>query len=980
MPNIKITAPIKLVSALNMILVSGLLAFLPSLRAAPGDLKWAFRTDGAVRSSPALGTNGLVYFGSADSKIYAVDAGTGAKRWELATGAPVISSPAIGPDGTVFIGSTDGALYACDGATGRKRWSFGAGDQVISSPALGANGWLYVTSWNGTIYAVDSATGNQIWSADLNASGTYASPSVGPGGMVFCGGSHSLLAFDGVTGEIHWQFDSANVIQSTPAIGADGTVFIPSYDKLVYALDPLTGAKKWSHFTGDSISSSPTIGGDGTVYVGSNDGRLYALDPADGSEKWTFHTDDTVHSSPAVASDGTVYFGSYDKNVYALDGKTGAEKWRFVTGGLVLSSPVIGADGTVFIGSLDGNLYALEGASPPAQSSWPAFRGGGQHTGSTEHPGPPVMIHPPGNLLAAEGANTFLDGVVQGSRPMLFQWLFNGQPLVQAAAWTTNSRLEIPAARLADSGPYTLIASNALGEVSASGRLDVGFVLTTTPGTGGQVSREPDQGIYLPGTVVRLTAKPDQGRGFLGWHGDASGLTNPLSITVNSPKQVAAMFTVAPGEKLWDIPVAPYGSSVVAIGDDNTVFVGGATTNLLALDGDTGWVKWQFNTTDTIQSAVAVAGDGTVVFVPEPNFVCAVDGNTGAQKWKVAVAGLLNLTPAIGADGSVYIGSQASGNSALVALNGTNGAVKWRYDAGRVTFNGTAPAVGTNGSVYITTGCDWTVTAVDAITGQSSWKAGLGVCWGSPLALGGEGAVYIQSQSGLLYALSATTGATLWTNALPTAGSVAPIVGPDETVYLMNGNDGCVAIDGRSGRIKPSFKPVPALNLSPAAPALAVDGTLYATGSDRILALDSGTAVAEWAAAVPGINGMPLTIGPDGTIYAVFSVNNETRLMAIKGTSGLADAPWPMVGDNARNTSALNDGRPLRVNSIVVSSSEVRVTLPTKLGRLHHLEFKNSLADRAWTRALTITGDGTEMTLRDSQNPGTQRFYRIRVE
>src|SRR2546421_10824156 len=109
-----------------------LFGIVSSLRAAPGDLKWAIRTDGAVRSSPALGTNGLIYFGSADSKIYAVDAATGVKRWELATGAPIISSTAVGPHGTVSIGSTDGYMSAREVLPGRKSLFMGS-TKVFSS-------------------------------------------------------------------------------------------------------------------------------------------------------------------------------------------------------------------------------------------------------------------------------------------------------------------------------------------------------------------------------------------------------------------------------------------------------------------------------------------------------------------------------------------------------------------------------------------------------------------------------------------------------------------------------------------------------------------------------------------------------------------------------------------------------------------------------------------------------------------------------
>jgi len=36
----------------------------------------------------------------------------------------VYSSPAIGSDGTVYVGSTNAKVYALDGKTGAKKWEF----------------------------------------------------------------------------------------------------------------------------------------------------------------------------------------------------------------------------------------------------------------------------------------------------------------------------------------------------------------------------------------------------------------------------------------------------------------------------------------------------------------------------------------------------------------------------------------------------------------------------------------------------------------------------------------------------------------------------------------------------------------------------------------------------------------------------------------------------------------------------------------
>ena len=82
---------------------------------------WEFETGGDVYSSPAIGSDGTVYFGSLDNKLYALNGKTGIKLWEFETGGWVRSSPAIGSDGTVYVGSLDNKLYAINGKSGKKQ-------------------------------------------------------------------------------------------------------------------------------------------------------------------------------------------------------------------------------------------------------------------------------------------------------------------------------------------------------------------------------------------------------------------------------------------------------------------------------------------------------------------------------------------------------------------------------------------------------------------------------------------------------------------------------------------------------------------------------------------------------------------------------------------------------------------------------------------------------------------------------------------
>ena len=346
-----------------------------------GEKLWEFETGDYVYSSPAIGIDGLVYFGSFDRKIYALVGQTGIKKWEYETGGQVESSIAIGSDGTVYVGSNGGSVYALDGQTGSKKWEFVTGGLVRSSPAIGPDGTVYIGSFDNKVYALNGKTGSKKWEFVTGGS-VKSSPVIGSDGMVYIGSyDKRIYALDGETGEKQWEFITGGRVQRSPSIGSDGTVYVGSFDNIIYALNGKTGVKKWAFEAGDMLESSPAIGSDGIVYVGSADKNVYALDGHTGVKLWEFMSGGKVISSPAVGSDGTVYVGSVDKKVYALDGKTGAKQWEFVTGNSIkLSSPTIGSDGTVYIGSHDNKVYAIQGSSGPANSTWPMFGQNPQHT------------------------------------------------------------------------------------------------------------------------------------------------------------------------------------------------------------------------------------------------------------------------------------------------------------------------------------------------------------------------------------------------------------------------------------------------------------------------------------------------------------------------------------------------------------------------------------------------------------------------
>ena len=338
--------------------------FVPSPTPTPtptpltiSDYLWRYETGGPVGSSPAV-VDGVVYFGSVDNYLYAVDAATGTLRWQYETGDHVTSSPAV-IDGVVYVGSWDGYVYAVDTTSGDliRRYG-GVADGAPLWYASGAplaveEGVVYYGN-NVNLLAVDADTGDLIWRTEVYMGGS--SFGVGDGVLYFRSLGDYLYAVDAVSGELLWRYETGGSVTHSPAV-VDGVVYFGSQDDYLYAVDAVSGELRWRYETG-WVSSTPAVV-DGVVYVGSGY-SLDAVDAASGELRWRYETGVAVLSSPAIA-DGVVYFGSDDNHLYAVDAASGELRlrWRYETVGWVYSSPSV-VDGVVYFGSRDGYLYAVD--------------------------------------------------------------------------------------------------------------------------------------------------------------------------------------------------------------------------------------------------------------------------------------------------------------------------------------------------------------------------------------------------------------------------------------------------------------------------------------------------------------------------------------------------------------------------------------------------------------------------------------------
>lgn len=337
---------------------------------------WSVFFGGYPLTASAAYRDGVVYI-TANGEVAAIKASSGVVLWTASIGA--LSSPALAK-GVLYVGSGDDNLYALNESTGATLWTVTTGAAVESSPAVGA-GQVFVGSDDGFLYAV-SPSGVTNWSMDIAAS-VYSSPAVygsGSNTFVYSGsdsGNFWCFLSNGVT---NWFGGPGGEIYSSPAV-ANGVVYYGTTDSRLCALDSLRGGPLWTATTGGAIYSSPAVA-NGVVYVGSDDDNLYAFNAHNGAVLWTATTGGPINSSPAVAN-GVVYVGSWDQSLYAFNATNGAMLWSATTGVTIESSPIV-ADGMVFASSDDGYFYAF------------ALNAGNAEVYKRERvePPSPAMLHP----------------------------------------------------------------------------------------------------------------------------------------------------------------------------------------------------------------------------------------------------------------------------------------------------------------------------------------------------------------------------------------------------------------------------------------------------------------------------------------------------------------------------------------------------------------------------------------------------------
>ncbi|MDO8683632.1 MAG: PQQ-binding-like beta-propeller repeat protein [Armatimonadota bacterium] len=235
-------------------------------------------------------------------------------------------------------------------------------------------------------------------------------------------------------------------------------------------------------------------------------------------------------------------------------------------------------------------------------------------------------------------------------------------------------------------------------------------------------------------------------------------------------------------------------------------------------------LSWDYNTSRMGRNTSAPIVAGDVVYFCAGDRVMALDAQSGVLKWKFPadepLSGAIKAAPAVSKD-TLYFGA-TDGN--LYAVNINDGVLRWTYPT-RGSIR-SAPIISDN-VVYFGSD-DNNLYAVNAETGEPAWRGPFATrddVAASPVVSGGY--VVFVSMDTIVYGTNSLSGAMRWQYRLPQVyARSAPVVAGD-SVYVAAGN-ALHTLSLKSGRFRGS---IPFSSEIAAGPTIANDVTSADSGA-----------------------------------------------------------------------------------------------------------------------------------------------------
>jgi outer membrane protein assembly factor BamB len=300
-----------------------------ALDAGTGALRWRVSTGGrgdAPWGSAIRVAGNAVLVG--DGSVVALDGATGARRWVVDPG----SGPFLGSvsGGVVYTGSPDGILAAIDTDTGTARWRrrlSPSAAATVFAPVI--DGGLVVATYrrhSGSLaggVAVFDRAGRRQWQRALARHVGVAGPPIVVGGNVMVAVTDGTIAC--------WELATGRRCGTLPPVDPEESGRAGSVRAPIRAL-----------------SRAGNL-----LVAGSLSGRIVAYDIAHLREVWRYAHPDGAATLRLRADRATVYAPFTDDTLVAIDATTGRERWRVGGEGARVEWPPAIGDGAIYLAGTD---------------------------------------------------------------------------------------------------------------------------------------------------------------------------------------------------------------------------------------------------------------------------------------------------------------------------------------------------------------------------------------------------------------------------------------------------------------------------------------------------------------------------------------------------------------------------------------------------------------------------------------------------
>jgi outer membrane protein assembly factor BamB len=280
---------------------------------------WRSGTSAKI-SALASGYN-LLYVGTEDGKLYALNIDNGETVWESSVAGEILAPPAY-DEGILVVNTGSGVLFGLNATSGEQLWRSESDVPPLSlrgiSAPLASNGGAIIGTANGKLQVNILESGIRAWDAAVTApSGAtelerIVDVDTAPimfGGVIYTVSYNgSLAAIELRSGRVIWKREYG----SYRNIAISGNqLYVVDNKSYVYALDRRNGVEVWSQsILKQRNLTTPLVMGDYLV-VGDNYGFLHWLNSSDGKvvarlDLGGDDKDEAIYASPIRVGDKIV--------------------------------------------------------------------------------------------------------------------------------------------------------------------------------------------------------------------------------------------------------------------------------------------------------------------------------------------------------------------------------------------------------------------------------------------------------------------------------------------------------------------------------------------------------------------------------------------------------------------------------------------------------------------------------------------------